>query len=67
MTQTQQGAFICVNTLRANQLVKEALTQGNIPELVGYSVQKSEVKYGDEGSRIDFMLQAEDGLSAILK
>ncbi len=25
MTQTQQGHFICVNTLRANQLVKEAL------------------------------------------
>jgi sugar fermentation stimulation protein A len=34
---------------------------------VGYGTHKSEVKYGDEGSRIDFMLQAEDGLSAILK
>lgn len=60
MTETQSGAFICVNTLRANQLVKEALTNGMLPELVGYGTQKSEVKYGDEGSRIDFMLQAED-------
>lgn len=59
VTQTQQGAFICVNTLRANQLVKEALIAGNIPEIVGYDRIKSEVKYGEEGSRIDFMLQAE--------
>jgi sugar fermentation stimulation protein A len=60
VTETQNGAFICVNTQRANQLVKEALTLGAIPELVGYGTHKSEVKYGDEGSRIDFMLQAED-------
>ncbi|MCI1899789.1 MAG: DNA/RNA nuclease SfsA [Enterobacter sp.] len=59
MTQTQQGAFICVNTLRANQLVKEAIVENRIAELLDYSVIKSEVKYGEEGSRIDFMLQAE--------
>jgi sugar fermentation stimulation protein A len=60
VTQTATGAFICVNTLRANQLVKEALEQNLIPELIGYSTLKGEVKYGDENSRIDFMLQAED-------
>ncbi len=60
MTETQQGAFICVNTLRANQVVKEALMAESLPELTGYSSLKSEVKYGAEGSRIDFMLQAED-------
>ena len=49
MTETQNGAFICVNTLRANQLVKEALTLGTLPELVGSGTH-----------RIDFMLQAED-------
>ncbi|ADO49829.1 DNA/RNA nuclease SfsA [[Enterobacter] lignolyticus] len=59
MTQTQEGAFICVNTLRANALTKEALTTGAIPPLCGYSVLKSEVKYGEEHSRIDFLLQAE--------
>ena len=60
LTQTQNGAFICVNTLRANTLAKEAITLGNIPELTGYNTLKSEVKYGEEGSRIDIMLQADD-------
>ncbi|WP_333851334.1 DNA/RNA nuclease SfsA [Leclercia sp.] len=60
ITQTADGNFICVNTLRANQLVKEAITLDLIPELRGYNTLKSEVKYGAESSRIDFMLQAED-------
>lgn len=60
ITQTQAGAFICVNTQRANQLAKEAVLSEKIPELVGYSSLKSEVKYGEEGSRIDLMLQADD-------
>ncbi|MDK9355211.1 DNA/RNA nuclease SfsA [Lelliottia sp. V106_10] len=60
ITETQQGAFICVNTQRANPLVKEAIDAGLISELTGYSVIKGEVKYGEEGSRIDFMLQADD-------
>lgn len=59
LTQTQQGAIICVNTLRANILAKEAILAGNIPQLSGYNVLKSEVKYGEEKSRIDIMLQAE--------
>ncbi|WP_072570679.1 DNA/RNA nuclease SfsA [Enterobacter sp. SA187] len=60
LTQTQAGAWICVNTLRANMLVKEALMADRLPTLTGYSTLKSEVKYGSEQSRIDFMLQAED-------
>jgi len=60
ITETQQGAFICVNTQRANPLVKEAIDAGLIPELMGYSTLKGEVKYGEEGSRIDFVLQADD-------
>lgn len=60
ITQTADGEYICVNTLRANQLVKEAITLDLIPELRGYNTLKSEVKYGAESSRIDFMLQAED-------
>ncbi|WP_434586328.1 DNA/RNA nuclease SfsA [Klebsiella sp. R390] len=59
LTQTQQGAIICVNTLRANILAKEAILAGNIPQLSGYNILKSEVKYGEEKSRIDIMLQAE--------
>lgn len=60
LTQTQEGAFICVNTLRANTLTQEAIRAGAIPPLCGYSTLKSEVKYGEERSRIDFLLQAED-------
>ena len=60
LTQTQLGEFICVNTLRANSLTKEAILENALPELAGYSVLKSEVKYGSEASRIDFLLQAED-------
>jgi sugar fermentation stimulation protein A len=60
LTQTQAGAWICVNTLRANMLVKEALMADRLPTLTGYSALKSEVKYGSEQSRIDFMLQAEE-------
>ena len=60
LTQTQADAWICVNTLRANMLVKEALMAERLPTLTGYSALKSEVKYGSEQSRIDFMLQAEE-------
>ena len=60
ITQTADGEYICVNTLRANQLVKEAISLDFIPELRGYNFLKSEVKYGSESSRIDFMLQADD-------
>ncbi|QPE16661.1 DNA/RNA nuclease SfsA [Providencia rettgeri] len=56
LTQTANGHFICINTLRANQLVAQALTEKHIPELSEYSVIKPEVKYGTENSRIDFYL-----------
>lgn len=56
LTQTEKGHFICINTLRANQLVAEALTKKCIPELSEYSEIKPEVKYGAENSRIDFFL-----------
>lgn len=59
VTETQGGDFICVNTLRANALAKEAILSGKISELTGYSGLKSEVKYGAERSRIDLMLQAQ--------
>lgn len=60
LTETQQGDWICVNTLRANGLVREALNAGQIAELSGYDTLLPEVKYGAENSRIDFLLQASD-------
>lgn len=60
MTETQQGHWICVNTLRANQLVREALDENRLLPLTGYAKCQAEVKYGSEKSRIDFLLKAEE-------
>jgi sugar fermentation stimulation protein A len=55
ITQNEKKHFICVNTLRANQLVAEALHANIIQELIGFETLQSEVKYGSENSRIDFL------------
>ncbi|KGJ90693.1 DNA/RNA nuclease SfsA [Colwellia psychrerythraea] len=55
ITQSQAGDFICVNTLRANQLIEEALHKNVISELSGFDLLQREVKYGNENSRIDFL------------
>jgi len=67
LTETRQGHWICVNTLRANSLVKEALTRQIIPELSGYPTLRAEVKYGAEKSRIDFLLQADDRINCYIE
>lgn len=52
-----------INTARANELVEAAIRLGTIVELQGYSVLQREQVYGQEKSRIDFLLseQAADG------
>ncbi len=55
ITQSQNNHFICVNTLRANQLIEEALHQDLIKELSGFEELRREVKYGNENSRVDFL------------
>lgn len=60
LSQNQQGELICVNTLKANHLAVEAIQNGTIKELSGYDSLKTEVKYGNENSRIDIYLQSED-------
>lgn len=59
LTQTQTGDFICVNTLRANQLVQEALENQWIKELSAYLDILPEQKYGTENSRVDFLLKSD--------
>jgi len=60
ITQSQKGHYICVNTLRANQLVEEALNKGLVSELSGFKSLQREVKYGNENSRIDFLTTYSD-------
>lgn len=67
ITQTQAGDFICVNTLQANNVVKEALSENRLAELTGYTKIISEVKYGAERSRIDFMLQADNKVNCYIE
>ena len=61
LSETPEGDLICVNTTQANRIVKEALEQKVVTELVAYDSMKAEVKYGAENSRIDFLL-TQDGL-----
>ena len=49
------GIQIMVNTARPNHIVSEAISNGLVSELLGYSAMRSEVKYG-ENSRIDLLL-----------
>ena len=58
LTQTKKNHFICVNTLRANQLAEQAILNGTITELQGFDELKREVKYGEENSRIDILLNS---------
>ncbi|WP_279024809.1 DNA/RNA nuclease SfsA [Gibbsiella quercinecans] len=67
LTHTQQGDWICVNTMRANGLVREAIEQNRIAELSGYSKISGEVKYGSENSRIDLLLQAENRVNCYIE
>lgn len=56
MTSTPDGFLTGVNTGRPNHLVREAIENGVITELQGYSQIRPEVKYGEENSRIDLLL-----------
>lgn len=60
LSRNQQGEWFCVNTMRANAILHEAITQQQIPELLGYDTIRCEVKYGNENSKIDLLLQGSD-------
>ena len=66
-TVNQAGHFICINTIRANHLVEEAISQHLIPNFVGHSELKREVKYGKENSKIDFFLKDTKGKNTYIE
>jgi len=62
VTENLQGVMVGVHTGITNRLVSEAIEQGVVTELQGYSTVRQEVRYGEERSRIDLLLQGhEDG------
>ncbi|KPZ57669.1 Sugar fermentation stimulation protein A [Pseudoalteromonas sp. P1-13-1a] len=60
LTQNTLSQLICVNTAVANKVVEEAINNQVITELNGYEQLQSEVKYGSENSRIDFLLTSDN-------
>ncbi|WP_224816721.1 DNA/RNA nuclease SfsA [Hasllibacter sp. MH4015] len=56
LVELEGGHFAGIDAGLPNLLVKEALAEDRIEALKGYSVIKPEQRYGDEKSRIDFLL-----------
>ena len=51
--------LVGINTALPNRLVKEAVEGGVVPSLKGFSNVRTEVRYGEERSRIDLLLEDE--------
>jgi sugar fermentation stimulation protein A len=60
LVETTEGHLACIHSVKANALVKEAIVNGVVKELQGYDTINSEVKYGEENSRIDLLLKNSD-------
>jgi sugar fermentation stimulation protein A len=56
LVQNHLGHFIGINTIKANKVVVEAINKGLLPTLNNYDTLTTEVKYGNENSRIDILL-----------
>ena len=59
LVEVEKQYLACINTHRANQLVKEAIESHSIPELDGYCTITPERRYGLEKSRIDLLLSGD--------
>ena len=55
----EAGAMAGINTGFANKLVQEAIELDVVPALTGYKQLRREVKYGEENSRIDILLESD--------
>jgi sugar fermentation stimulation protein A len=57
LVESQGDTLVGINTGLSNRLVREAIEQGVVRELQGYDRIRAEVRYGDENSRIDLLLE----------
>lgn len=66
IVEVDSSYLVGINTGLANKLVYEAIDEGRIEQLASYSKIRTEVAYGEQGSRIDILLDnpEQDGASA---
>lgn len=57
----EAGTLIGINTSLSNRLVKEAIENELISELSGYNKIRTEVRFGQENSRVDLLLESLTG------
>ncbi|NJD07565.1 MAG: DNA/RNA nuclease SfsA [Methylococcaceae bacterium] len=61
LVEAGENVLVGINTVWANRLAQEAIEQGSIEELQGYSRIRREIRYGEENSRIDLRLEGPAG------
>lgn len=57
----EPGYLACIHSVRANALVAQAIETQSIVELKNYSLIAREVRYGEENSRADLLLEGPKG------
>jgi len=60
LVEADPGELACIHSALANNVVKEGVEAGKIPELQSYDLLQTEVRYGEEKSRIDLLLSRPD-------
>ncbi len=61
LVEVDGGTLVGINTSRSNSLAREAIEAGLLPQADPLLGLRSEVPYGKEGSRADFLLRCQDG------
>ncbi len=65
LVEVKADVLACINTGLTNKLAHEALLQNQITELAGFDTCRSEVPYGNEKSRVDFVLSYAEQLAYV--
>jgi sugar fermentation stimulation protein A len=61
LVEAAPGVIVGIHTGRTNGLVRAAIESGVLAEARGYPSIRAEAKYGNEGSRVDFLLERAGG------
>lgn len=67
LVETGHGVLVGINTGLSNHLVREGIERGVVTELQGYRSIRPEVRYGEENSRIDLLLEGGPGGSCYVE